>query len=251
LDARVDLPESQRNISSMYPTLGEDGEIRKAQDTTAALFSKGNGLWHCDMQYHPRRDKYSLLRAVEIPPKGVGGETEYADARTMYDDLSPEWKEKLEDVVVNCSLLHNRRAGAPELYKGVDPYDWPISRWKAVYPHEGSGRKSLYLTSYCWQIDGYSIDESQKIAQELLAHGSQPKYVYKVEWNQGDMVMWDNTAVWHRALDASQYTFKYRRDVRRTNTLDSGLYAWGDNDPNNPWRIKLPADPFAHEKAPA
>lgn len=229
--------------------LNDNGEIAKETNRLAGLISKGNELWHSDMQYHPRRDKYSFLRAVKIPPKGCGGETEFADSRTAYETLSQETKDMLENMICDCSNLHNRRLAAPDLYKGVDPYDWSISRWKAVYPHEGSGRRNLYVTSYCYKFDGLSVEESQKIVQELLDHGGQPKLVCRVLWDQpGDMIMWDNTAVWHRALDGSAYRFKYERDMRRTNTFDDGPAAWGANEPGNDWKIRLPADPLAHEK---
>ncbi|OCK83031.1 Clavaminate synthase-like protein [Lepidopterella palustris CBS 459.81] len=228
--------------------MDDNGEIVKTTNRAQVMLAKGNELWHADMQYHPRRDKYSVLRAVAIPPKGCGGETEFADSRTAYDELSQEWKDKLENMVCDCSLIHNRRGAAPDLYKGVDPYDWSISRWKAVYPHEGSGRKNLYVTSYCYKFDGLSIEESQKMVQELIEHGSQPKNVYRVLWEQaGDIVMWDNTATWHRALDSSAYRFKYKRDMRRTNTFDDGPNAWGENEPGNDWKVKLPKEPLAHE----
>jgi len=226
--------------------LDANNELIKSDNKVRNLFSKGNEVWHADMQYHPRRCLYSMLRAVEIPPAGTGGETLYADSRTAYDDLSQEMKDKLEDVMVNCSLLHNRRIGAPELYKGVDPFEWPISRWKAVYPHEGSGRKNLYLTTYAYSFDGMTPEESEPLIKELLAHITQDKYVHTVYWNNpGDMVMWDNSAVLHRATDGSGYRGKYRRDVRRTSVYDFGKYAWGGNDPENNWKAKLPADPFA------
>jgi len=66
--------------------MNDRGEIIKVEDRAQALLTKGNQLWHADMQYHPRRDKYSILRACAIPPKGLGGETEFADSRTAYDD---------------------------------------------------------------------------------------------------------------------------------------------------------------------
>ncbi|KAH0847252.1 Alpha-ketoglutarate-dependent 2,4-dichlorophenoxyacetate dioxygenase [Fonsecaea pedrosoi] len=229
--------------------LDGQGNIIRETDRVSSLMNKGNQLWHTDMTYHPRRDKYSLLRAVEIPPKGCGGETEFADSRSAYEALSPEWKARLEDVVCDCSLLYNRREAAPDLYKGVDPFEYSISRWKAVYPHPGSGRKNLYLTSYAYKLDGYSVEESKRIADELIAHGTQARFVYKVLWEQpGDLVMWDNTAVWHRALDDSAYLHKYRRDMRRTNTFDDGEFAWGENEPGKWWHVKMPKDPLAHEK---
>jgi alpha-ketoglutarate-dependent 2,4-dichlorophenoxyacetate dioxygenase len=226
----------------------DSGKIITTENSAQLLLSKGNDLWHADMQHRPRRDKYSFLQAWAIPPKGLGGETEFADSRTAYDDLSGEWKTKLNDVVADCSLIHNRRSAAPDLYKGVDPYDWDIARWKAVYPHEGSGRTNLYITSYCYKFDGYSVEDSQRMIQELIDHGSQPKYVFKAAWEQtGDLIMWDNTAVWHRALDSSQWRLKYPRDMCRTNTFDDGPNTWGENEVGIAWQIIMPKEPLAHE----
>lgn len=227
-----------------------ENKLITRENTLSMLSSKGNETWHADMQYHPRRCKYSTLRAVELPPEGTGGETLYADSRTAYEDLSEEMKENIENIVVHCSLLQNRRAGAPELYKGVDPFEWPTSRWKLVYLHDGSGRKNLYVTSYNYCIEGKTPEESKPLLDALLTHASQPKYVHTVFWdNPGDMVMWDNTAVLHRATDGSQYRGKFRRDVRRTSCYDSGPSAWGENVPGKYWTAALPknplGDPFA------
>ncbi|KAF7846352.1 hypothetical protein BT93_L4508 [Corymbia citriodora subsp. variegata] len=226
------------------------GNLKQYQDKLSRLFAKGNETWHADMQYHPRRCRYSILRAVQLPPAGTGGETLYADSRTAYDDLSSEMKKQLDTLVAYCSLLHNRRDAAPELYKGVDVMEWPNAKWKLVYPHEGTNRTNLYVTSYMHKIEGMSQQESDQLLKQLRDHAAQEKYIHTVNWeNNGDMVMWDNTAVLHRATDGSGYIGKHVRDVRRTSCFDTGKYAWGENDSNNPWIIKLPKDPFAEPTA--
>jgi len=59
---------------------------------------------------------------------------------------------------------------------------------------------------------------------------AQPKYVYTFNWEQpGDMVMWDNRALLHRAMGGS-FAGKYRRDLRRTTVHDDSANAWGLND---------------------
>ena len=225
--------------------LTDEGELIDDKDPIRSLMIKGNDVWHTDLQYHPHRSKYSILRAIEIPPEGCGGETEYADTRTAYEDLSKEMKNKIDGLVACCSLLQNRRTGAPELFKNVDPMDWPITRWKAVYPHEGTGRKNLYLSTYAWKFEGMTREESAPLIEQLLTHATQPKYCHKISWEQpGDMVMWDNTAVIHRAMGASAYIYKYRRDMRRCSVFDGGKYAWGENERLGDWKDTLPPNPL-------
>ena len=240
----------QRPVDSPYifdlSNIDKNGDIIKVTDPCQILFPKGNELWHADMQHRPQRALYSILRAVEIPPAGCGGETQYADSRTAYEDLDAETKGQIENMVMRCSLIHNRQSAAPELYKGIDPLHWPNSRWKPVYTHEGSGRKNLYVTSYMYCMEGMTPEESAPIIKKLLDHATQEKYVYTVEWkNVGDMIMWDNTSVLHRATDSAPFQTKYRRDVRRATALDSGAYAWGENEPNHNFGPYVPEDPFA------
>lgn len=179
------------------------------------------------------------------------------DARTAYEDLPEETKAKISNLVGNNSMWHNRKLAAPEYYADVNPRDYPFSKHKLVTNHTNTGRKFLYSTSYIHHIDGMSDEDSQALVDELLAFASQPKYVKRIHWeNDGDMVMWDNTAVMHRAVQGGSYLTKYPRDVRRTTSFDMGPEAHGMNDPNNPFRqglnpaqVKLVAEPAAGAKS--
>jgi alpha-ketoglutarate-dependent 2,4-dichlorophenoxyacetate dioxygenase len=146
-------------------------------------------------------------------------------------------KDKIEPLVANNSLIFNRKTAAPEFYEGVDPVEFGFSRHKIAVPHPESGRKTLYLTSYCHHFDGMSFEDSQRLIEELFAHATQPKYTNWVKWeNDHDLVVWDNTAVLHRAQAGGAYTTKYPRDMRRTSLYDAGPYGHGENDPNAPFR---------------
>ena len=221
--------------------LDHNDEIVTDADPGRKETAKGNNIWHADMAFNPRRALYSIIRAVELPLKGTGGETQYLDTRTAYEDLPQETKNKIENLITNDSLFHNRKLAAPEFFKDVEPLDSPMSRHRLVQTHEGSGRKNLYLTSYAHHFDGETLEESKPLLDELWAHVNQPKYVLTVNYeNNGDMVMWDNTAVLHRATAGGTYAGKYRRDMRRTTVKDSGKFAWGENEVGTAWQAGLP-----------
>ena len=159
--------------------LDDKNQIVTNADPARLEGSKGNFLWHADMTYDPNRAKYSCLRAVELPPKGTGGETKYIDSRTAYEDLPQDMKDELEDLVTHNSLFHNRKTAAPEFFANVEPTDYPMARYKLIYPHEGSGRKNLYLTTYAYNIDGRSREQSQPLFDQLWAHLTQDKYIVR------------------------------------------------------------------------
>lgn len=86
------------------------------------------------MTYNPHRGLYSILRAVQLPPKGTGGETKYLDSRTACEEMPESLREelekalgrRLEDVVIHNSLMHNRKLGSPEYFKNIEPLDAPV-----------------------------------------------------------------------------------------------------------------------------
>ena len=94
--------------------------------------AKGNLLWHADMAFNPRRAKYSIIRAVELPPPNTGGETQYLDSRSAYEDLDEKTKTEIEPLILNNSLFHNRKLAAPEFFKNVEPMDSNMARHRLV-----------------------------------------------------------------------------------------------------------------------
>ncbi|ORY16079.1 hypothetical protein BCR34DRAFT_597884 [Clohesyomyces aquaticus] len=205
-------------------------------DSPRSHYNKGNALFHVDSSFNPRRASWSLLRAVELPPPGTGGETEFADSRTAFDELDDALKQQLleKDYIGAHTLLHSRKNGSPEFFKELDPTSEPMTRHKLVQTHEPSGRKTFYIAAHCHHLetaDGpLPEEESTTLLNKLMAHVTQPKYVLSVDWfNEGDMVAWDNTCVMHRATGGS-FEGKFRRDMRRTTVHDNSPTAWGLNE---------------------
>ena len=202
--------------------------------TTAPLNRplQGNGLFHVDSSFNPRRASYSLLRAFEIPPPGHGGNTEFADTRTAFDELPEDLKDELisNDYVAAHSLFHSRKNGSPDFFKDLNPLDHKMHRHRIVQRHEPSGRQNLYIAAHAHHIEKLSPEESEDLLQRLMKHATQSKYVVSIPWvNVGDLVIWDNTCVMHRAAGGT-YEGRYRRDLRRTTVHDGSSQAWGLNE---------------------
>ncbi|KAL1296531.1 hypothetical protein AAFC00_000039 [Neodothiora populina] len=211
--------------------LNEDGSVSELTSHRAAM-NKGNTLFHVDSSFNPRRGSYSLLRAAELPPKGTGGNTEFANARSAFEDLPEELKSELleHDYIAAHSLYHSRKTAAPEFLADVEPTDHPMSRHRLVQRHEPSGRMNLYIASHVHHIEGVSAEKSAELIRTLYAHACQPKYTVSIEWkNNGDLIVWDNTCVMHRATGGS-FEGKYKRDMRRATVHDGSVHAWGLNE---------------------
>ncbi len=86
-----------------------------------------------------------------------------------------------------------------------------------VRTHPGSGRKSLFLSSHAGRIRGMEEPEARMLLLDLMEHATQRQFVHTHRWQVGDLVMWDNRCMMHRArsYDESQV-----RDMHRTTVTD-------------------------------
>lgn len=237
---RLDIDEVF-DVSNIDP----DDQIITDVDPMRVSSRSGNALWHADGTYNPRRSGISIIRAVELPTKGTGGETEFLDSRSAYEDLSDAKKAEIKDYVGMNTLLWNRKVANPEgtvaydMFKDIDCARVPLAKHRIAQIHEPTARGNLYIGSYNHHIEGLPIEEGRRIIDELLAHVTQDRYRMAVHWGQpGDMAFWDDTAVLHRATIGS-YGTRFRRDMRRISTFDKSKWAYGENDPNSSGQIGL------------
>lgn len=167
-----------------------------------------------------------------IPPPGSGGATEFADSRTAWDDLDQATQELLlrdGGLVGGHSISHSRKMGSPDFFRDLDVQAAPMHFHRVAQVHEPSGRMNLYVGGHLNHIKGLPSSESEALVKRLNAHVTQSKNVVSVEWNgPGDMIIWDNRAVLHRAT-GGPFEDKWKRDMRRTTVHDDGTYAWGVN----------------------
>ncbi len=199
--------------------LDETGEILKSGDRRR-MYGLGNRLWHTDASFQDPPGRYSMLAAKVIP--AVSADTQFADMRAAYDALSPELKIQLDGLRVHHSIAYSRHVlgfefseKEQEILKGAVH---PLIR---TFP--GSGRKSLYVASHASQIVDWPIPEGRSLLRELIEHATQPQFIYRHVWREGDLVIWDNRATMHRATPFADD--KHRRELRRVTTLDIPLTA--------------------------
>ncbi|KAK7926491.1 hypothetical protein PG985_003489 [Apiospora marii] len=227
--------------------LTEDNERVLDPGSTRAHSNRGNGLWHVDSSFNPRRAGFSLLRACVLPPPGHGGNTDFADSRTAFAELPADLKKRLlgHDYVAAHSMAHSRKLGSPDFFRDLDVLsNVPMYRHRIVQEHGPSGRMNLYIGTHMHHLEEYhdgetgaaeEIPDSWELIQELNRHATQPRYQTSVEWRDvGDLVVWDNRCVLHKAGGGS-FEGRFKRDLRRTTVHDDGPAAWGVNDRGSVW----------------
>ena len=84
------------------------------------------------------------------------------------------------------------------------------------------GRRSLVIGATADHIVGMRPEESRELLDELLAYTTQERFSYTHEWQVGDVVIWDNTGMLHRALP---YDPMSEREMHRTTMAGSEAWA--------------------------
>ncbi len=172
----------------------------------------GSQKWHTDKSFRPEPSLATILHAVTMPPDG--GDTCFADMYAAYDSLTPAEKAELDGVrVIHSWELSRQKSGGtatPEEIRDAPPMSHPLVR-----VHPDSGRKCLFMGEHASHFDGRPMAEGRARLAALEAHATAERFVYRHRWQPGDLLMWDNRCLLHRA-DANFDAARYERVLHRT-----------------------------------
>jgi alpha-ketoglutarate-dependent taurine dioxygenase len=165
-----------------------------------AKFREGNFFWHIDGTHDAIPQQATLLAAREVDETG-GGDTEFASTYAAYDALPDDEQRAIAG-------LHVQHSFATALLRvNPDASDEQRAEWARVKPRvhplvwtHADGRSSLVIGSTAGEIVGWSRDESDTLLDHLLEWSTQPQFVVRHHWRLGDLVVWDNTGMLHRAM---------------------------------------------------
>ena len=189
-----------------------DGTIAQAHEHQTKIL-RGNEGWHTDSSYMPLAAKASCLSALVLPKEG--GQTAWADMRAAYDALSEEMKDKIKDLVAYHSLYQSQAKIGHEVKTGSG-YGFH-TKGAPVRPlvkfHPITNRPSLFIGRHAYRIPGMPDTEAREFLKELLDFACQPPRIYEHNWKVGDLCIWDNRCVLHRARP---YDYREARSLRHT-----------------------------------
>jgi taurine dioxygenase len=175
--------------------------------------------YHTDHSNDPVPPKATALLAIVLPE--TGGDTQFVDMRQAYDDLPDEMKGRIDGL--RCRHVYQSKHSARKLM-GLTPQRQNEVPPSAIHPlvrtHPESGRRSLYLNPIrIEEIVGMPETDALALLEQLLAHATQEKYQYRHRWRPGDLVMWDNRCLLHKAngdYPGTQTRYLYRVMLKGT-----------------------------------
>lgn len=173
-------------------------EIRNMEIAPGQYIYQGPEF-HTDHSNEAIPPKATMLHAISLPTRG--GDTQFVDMHAAYDDLPQAMKQRIGRLkavhVFNSKYAPRKmRPADPETLKHLPP---PAAH-PLVRTHPENGRKFLYINPCRIEsIEGMSDEDSQALIGDLIKHATQLKYEYRHKWLYGDLVIWDDRSVIHKA----------------------------------------------------
>jgi taurine dioxygenase len=169
--------------------------------------------WHTDHSNDARPPKATVLHAVTLPSSG--GDTQFANMAAAYAALPDRTKARIDELIAihvyQSSHSARKLMSLSEANKERVPNAvlHPIAR-----THPDSGRKSIYINPIRIEgVLGLDHKEALPLLQRLLEHATQEQFQYRHAWQPGDLVLWDNRCLLHKAngdYDMEETRYLYR-----------------------------------------
>jgi len=189
-------------ISNVLP----NGQLRDAPDDDMMKIIRGNMHWHQDNTYMPLQAKGAVFSAKQVP--SAKGDTAFADMRAAYDALDDDIKALIAHLSAHHSLVHSQAELGEEtkasdseyIGYGLDVAEVPLRPLVKIHPE--TGRKTLAVGRHAYGIPGMTDAESAGLINRLLQFAiADDSRVHQHSWTAGDVVVWDNRCLMHRACD--------------------------------------------------
>ncbi|HYC46781.1 MAG TPA: TauD/TfdA family dioxygenase [Burkholderiales bacterium] len=192
--------------------------------------SRDAGLfWHSDLCYLKEPSRGSLFYAREVPMKDGKplGDTLFASATAAYNALPEETRQRIAGVKAVNSYAHgyyrDRKSGPRPPLTEEQQRRTPDVEHPVVRTHPYTGRQCLFLNEgYVNRLVGIDGPEGEALLAELLEHATDERFVYRHQWQVGDLLMWDNCSTQHRAI--TDYELPLRRRMERTTLCGTAPY---------------------------
>ncbi len=201
----TDSLRPELSIVSLDPTL-----------SLAAGVQRGTFAWHIDGTTEEFPHKTTLLTCRQVSSDG-SGDTEFANTYAAYAALPDADKAEIAGVLVEYGFANEAHRKTPGISDESRAH-WESfpTRVRPLVWTRRNGRKSMLLGSTAGEVVGWPYDEGRALLDRLLEWSTQPRFVLRHHWRRGDLVVWDNTGMLHRALP---YELSSGRLMHRTALL--------------------------------
>jgi alpha-ketoglutarate-dependent 2,4-dichlorophenoxyacetate dioxygenase len=181
-------------------------------DDMRMIYQKANYFWHSDSSFKRIPSLCSILTARVCPPEG--GNTEFLSMRAAWEALPPALQATIHPLVAEHALAHSRDRVQKGILSAKALSELPPVKQRLFRDNPINGRRALYIGAHAGHIVDWPEPIGKALLYELTWRADQPDYRLSHAWREGDVIVWDNRAVLHRATYYDPV--KYKRFMQRT-----------------------------------
>lgn len=154
--------------------------------------------YHCDDTYTETPAQFTILNARALPPTG-GGPTHFIDMRRGYDLLDAETKTKISNHKVNYAY-NNQNAFPPRIAAEGEAECLIDVHHPLVRTHPVTHQKALFVDlDRATGIVDQALNDGRALLQQLQDHAEANAPTCHHDWQEYDILIWDNASVQHKA----------------------------------------------------
>ena len=173
--------------------------------------------WHTDCAFQPEPLSWTMLYP-QILPNSVR-ETYYIDMHQVYKQLPPDlrkyiegqfavqeakWRYKVQEWDIDRAIIDILN----DFEKKAPPVTHP-----AVITHPVNHKSALYINEgFTTRIVGLGEAENKQVLAALFAFIQRDEHIYTHVWREGDILLWDNRMLLHKAssVPKGEFSKSYR-----------------------------------------
>ena len=185
------------------------------QDTLedGRVYIPGEG-YHTDHSNDAIPPKATALHAVQLPASG--GDTQFINMEQAYTTLPESTRRRIDGL--KARHVYQSRYSERKLPQLAGERRKTIGTTSVIHPlvrtHPETGRKAIYINPIrIEEIIGLETPEALAVLDELLAHSTELRFEYRHKWRPGDVLIWDNRCLLHKAngdYPVSELRYLYR-----------------------------------------
>ena len=191
-----------------------EGRVLPVDDRIMRLVAINEG-WHTDSSFRPVPASFSIFTAVVLP--GEGGDTLFSSQRRAWESLDESDKAAL----YGLRGVHDYAKALAQRGSYVDEdslFDLSAVSHPLVRRHPETDATCLFVSEHVMGIEGWSEKEARGLISRLLEVTTAPERVYRHRWSLGDVLIWDNRLMLHRAQGFDARHPRVMHHVRITGT---------------------------------
>ncbi len=208
-NARYTHPDSDK-VLVLSNERDENGE-------PVGLIDAGD-FWHSDSSHHEKPVTATILMSVKVPSQG--GSTDFCNMYAVLEALPQETRDFITgkygvhhiSKALNPRVkISQERPDANEFYSRTAK-EKPFVYQPMVRTHDETGKQALYISPrFTVGIQDVEDEIAQPLLDDLFSYITDRRdFHYRHYYKPGDLVIWDNRCVVHRAMGGYD-----KNDIRR------------------------------------